>query len=139
MDHATTIRRFYDLINAGDVDGFGRELAADFVEHEELPGYPTTKDGVIEYFRTLLAAFPDLRMTAQDVIVSGDKAVARLLVTGTHQGPFMEMAATGKRIEVKLIDIIRFGEDGRAREHWGLIDQLAMMQQLGAIPAESPS
>lgn len=139
MDHANTIRRFYDLINAGDIDGFGNELTADFVEREELPGIPPTKDGVIEYFRMLLAAFPDLHMAAQDVIASGDKAVARLLVTGTHQGPFMGMAATGKRIEVKAIDIIRFGEDGRAREHWGVIDQLAMMQQLGAIPAEPPS
>lgn len=139
MDPAITIRRFYDLINAGDIDGFGSELADDFVEREELPGFPPTKDGVIEYFRILLAGFPDLHMAVQDVIASGDKAVARVLVTGTHQGPFMGIAATGKRIEVKLIDIIRFGEDGRAREHWGLIDQLAMMQQLGAIPAEPPS
>jgi predicted ester cyclase len=47
--------------------------------------------------------------------------------------------ATGKRVEVNLIDIIRFGDDGRAREHWGVIDQLAMMQQLGAIPAGPPT
>jgi len=40
---------------------------------------------------------------------------------------------------VQLIDIIRFGDDGRAREHWGVFDQLAMMQQLGAIPAGPPS
>jgi predicted ester cyclase len=47
----------------------------------------------------------------------------------------MGMSATGKRVEMKLIDIIRFGDDGRAREHWGMVDQFAMMQQLGAIPA----
>ncbi|MCL4744459.1 MAG: ester cyclase, partial [Burkholderiaceae bacterium] len=68
----------------------------------------------------------------------GDKAVARARMTGTHEGPFMGMAATGKRIDVKLIDIIRFGDDGRALEHWGVSDQLVMMQQLGAIPEESP-
>lgn len=56
-------------------------------------------------------------------------------LTGTHKGPFMGMSGTGKRVDVNLIDIIRFGDDGRAREHWGLVDQLAMMQQLGAIPA----
>ncbi|MEZ5417097.1 MAG: hypothetical protein R2708_07125 [Vicinamibacterales bacterium] len=38
-----------------------------------------------------------------------------------------------------LIDIIRFDSDGRAREHWGIVDQLAMMQQLGAIPSEPPA
>jgi predicted ester cyclase len=84
----------------------------------------------------LLAAFPDLRMIPEDVIASGDKAVARVRMTGTHKGEFMEMPATGKRIEVKLIDIIRFGDDGRAREHWGAFDQLAMLQQIGAIPEE---
>ena len=139
MDHATTIRRFYDLINAGDIDGFGRQLADDFTEHEDLPGFPPTRAGAIQYFRMLIAAFPDLRMIPEDVIVSGEKAVARVRVTGTHKGPFVGMPATGKRVEVMLIDIIRFGDDGRAREHWGVVDQLAMMQQLGAIPAGPPT
>ena len=135
MDHAGSIRRLYDVINAGDIDGFGRWLAHDFVEHEELPGLPPTKAGTLDYFRILLAAFPDLRMVTDDVIASGDKAVARVRVTGTHQGPFMGIPATGKRVEMKIIDIIRFGDDGRAREHWGVADQFAMMQQLGVIPA----
>jgi steroid delta-isomerase-like uncharacterized protein len=139
MDHAITIRRLYDLINAGDIDGFGRLLADDFVEREDLPGFPATKAGVIEYFRMLIAAFPDLRMVPEDVIASGDKAVARVRLTGTHKGPFAGISATGNRVEMNLIDIIRFGDDGRVREHWGVADQLAMMQQLGAVPAQPPA
>ena len=135
MDHATTVRRLYDLINVGDIDGFARQFADDFAEREELPGFPATKAGVIQYFRMLTAAFPDLRMVPEDVIASGDKAVARVRVTGTHKGPFAGMSATGKRVEIQVIDIIRFGDDGLAREHWGIVDQLALMQQLGAIPA----
>ena len=135
MDHTATMRRLYDLINAADIDGFGGQLADDFTEREDLPGFPPTKAGVIQYFRMLIAAFPDLRMVAEDMIASGDKTVARVRLTGTHKGPFMGMSATGKRLEVNLIDIIRFGDDGRACEHWGVVDQLSMMQQLGAIPA----
>ena len=135
MDHTASMRRLYDLINAGDIDGFGRQLADDFVERDEIPGIPPTKAGVVQYFQMLIGAFPDFRMEVEDVIASGDKAVARVRVTGTHKGPFAGMSATGKRVEVELIDIIRFGDDGRAREHWGVVDQLAMMQQLGAIPA----
>jgi steroid delta-isomerase-like uncharacterized protein len=135
MDHSVSIRRLYDLINAGDIDGFGRQLADDFVEHEELPGIPPTKEGVVQYFRMMLAAFPDMRMAVEDVIASGDKAVARVTVSGTNTGEFMGMPATGKSAAVKLIDITRFGDDGLAREHWGLVDQLALMQQLGVIPA----
>ena len=139
MDHTESIRRLYDLINAGDIDGFSRQLADDFVEREELPGIPPTKAGVVEYFRMLIAAFPDFRMDVEDVIASGDKAAARVRVTGTHKGEFLGMPATGKSAAVNLIDITRFSDDGLAREHWGVADQLALLQQLGAIPAWLPA
>jgi steroid delta-isomerase-like uncharacterized protein len=139
MDHVATMRRLYDLLNAGDVDGFGDLLAADFVEHEETPGLAPTRDGVKEFFRMYLAAFPDLHMDAQDVIATGDKVVARARITGTHRGELMGMPATGKSVDVRLIDIMRFGDDGLVREHWGVIDALAMMQQLGAIPEGAPA
>ena len=138
MDHAATMRRLFELLSAGDIDGFGEHVADDFVEHEETPGFERSKVGVLKMFRTYRLAFPDLRMEAEDVLVSGDKVVARVRATGTHQGEFMGMPATGKRVDVQLIDIIRFGDDGLAHEHWGVFDALGMMQQLGAIPAGPP-
>ena len=48
------------------------------------------------------------------------------------------MPATGKSVDVQLIDSTRFGDDGLAHEHWGVFDALALMQQLGAIP-QTPS
>jgi steroid delta-isomerase-like uncharacterized protein len=138
MDHAATMRRLYDLISAGDIDGFGELLVEDFVEHEETPGLDPTKEGVKQFFHMYKAAFPDLRIEAQDVLVSGDKVVARARATGTHRGEFLGMPATDKSVDVQLIDIIRFDDDGLAREHWGVFDALAMLQQLGAIP-EQPS
>ena len=139
MDHAATMRRMYDSINSGDVDGFAEVIADDFVDHEELPGLAPTKEGVVTFFRMYIAAFPDLRMDPEDMIASGDKVVARVKATGTHQGDFMGMPATGKHVEVQLIDIIRFGDDGLAREHWGVLDQMTMMQQLGMIPDGPPA
>ncbi len=47
----------------------------------------------------------------------------------------MGMPPTGKRVSVQLVDIIRSGDDGLAHEHWGVTDALAMMRQLGAVPA----
>ena len=138
MDHAATLRRFYDSINAGDVDRFGELLADDFVEHEETPGLAPTKHGTKEFFRMYIAAFPNLRFDAEDVLASGDKVVARVRVTGTHEGEFMGLPATGKDIAVQAIDIVRFGDDGLAREHWGVFDAMAMMQQLGVVPEGAP-
>ena len=138
MDVAATARRFYDLLNAGDIDRFGEVLAEDFIEHEETPGLAPTKAGVLQFFRMYRAAFPDVRMDAQDVMASGNKVIVRARVTGTHQGPMMGMPATGRSVDVQLIDIIRFGDDGLAHEHWGVIDMLKMMQQLGVVP-EGPA
>jgi predicted ester cyclase len=79
-----------------------------------------------------------LRFQAEDVLTSGDKVVARVSVTGTHEGEFMGMPATGKSFKVQAIDIVRFGDDGLAHEHWGLFDAMAMMQQLGVLPEGAP-
>ena len=139
MDHAVTMRRLYELISAGEIDGFGEFLADDFVEHEETPGLEPTKEGVEQLFHMYRAAFPDLRLEPEDMLASGDKVVARVRATGTHQGEFLGMPASGKSVEVQLIDIIRFGDDGLAHEHWGVLDALALMQQLGAVPGAPPS
>lgn len=132
MDHTATVRRLYDLLNAHDVDAFGDLLADDFVEHEELPGGDATSEGVKAFFRMQIAAFPDLAMTPEDVIDGGDKVVARVRFTGTHRGEFMGMPATGRSVDVQVIDIMRCADDGLVHEHWGVFDAMAMMRQLGA-------
>jgi steroid delta-isomerase-like uncharacterized protein len=139
VDHSATARRLYELINAGDIGAFSDHLAADFVEHEVTPGLAPTKEGVKQFFQMQLAAFPDLRMNVEDVIASGAKVVARLRYTATQKGEFMGVPATGKKVDVQLIDIFLFGDDGLVHEHWGVIDALAMMQQLGAVPQGSPA
>ncbi len=58
---------------------------------------------------------------------------ARITIRGTHQGPFLDIAPTGKQITVDAIDIFRFAS-GKIVDHWGVTDQMSMMQQLGAIP-----
>ena len=138
MDIADTTRNAYERINSGDIDGFGELLADDFVEHEEMPGLTPTKQGVLDLFRMYRSAFPDLNMHADEVLVSGDKTISRVTVTGTHQGEWLGMAPTGSRIDVKVIDIMQFDDARRLREHWGLMDTLTMMQQLGAIPEGPP-
>ena len=139
MDNEATMRRTYELLSAGDVDGFGRLLTDDFVEHEEVPGLAPSKEGVLELFRGYRVAFPDLRMEVLDLLVDGDKTVARVKATGTHDGEFMGMPPSGRSVEVQLIDIMRFDDDGLVAEHWGVMDMLTMLQQLGAVPDGLPA
>ncbi|HLX55642.1 MAG TPA: ester cyclase, partial [Ktedonobacteraceae bacterium] len=78
-------------------------------------------------------AIPDLTFAIDDLFAEGDRVVFRITLRGTHQGVFMGAAPTGKQITVTAIDIARL-EDGKIVEHWGEMDMLGMMQQLGLIP-----
>jgi steroid delta-isomerase-like uncharacterized protein len=138
MDNAATMHGLYDLINTGDIDGFVDRLAEDFVEHEVMPGQDPTRAGTKELFTAMKAGFPDLRFNAEDIMSIGDRVVARARVTGTNTGEFMGMPETGKGIDAPVIEILRFGEDGLVHEHWGIMDMMTIMQQLGAVPQGLP-
>jgi steroid delta-isomerase-like uncharacterized protein len=134
MDPAASMRRFFEIVNSGEIDRIIDLLADDFIEHEAMPGMPADREGTIQLFKTMAAAFPNMNWDPEDILVDGDKAVARVRFTGTNEGEFMGAPATGKSVNVQVIDIVRFNEDGLAAEHWGVFDQMAMMMQLGVIP-----
>jgi steroid delta-isomerase-like uncharacterized protein len=138
MGNSDTLRRMFELVSSGDLDGFFEQVADDFVEHETVAGIAPTKAGTRELFTTFIAGFPDLRFEAEDVIESDDKVVARIRITGTNKGDFMGVPASGKPIDIQAIDIVRFGEDGLAHDHWGVMDVMTMMQQIGAVPQGPP-
>ena len=78
-------------------------------------------------------AFPDLRTAEADSVKEGDKVAFRWLLSGTHQGEFMGVAATGRRVEVMGMDIVRVA-DGQIVEHWGEFDAMGLLRQIGVIP-----
>ena len=123
-------REFYEKVNAGDLSVIDSHIADDFIEHEAFPGITQDKAGIRQFFEMMRAAFPDFRLTAEDVIAEGDKLVVRFRMHGTHRGEFMGMPATGRQIDVAGVDILRL-VNGKAVEHWGVTDTGAMMQQLG--------
>lgn len=127
-------RRFYEeVFNKGNLKALDELLDPKYVEHYVVPGTPANKEGLIQIVTMYRAAFPDLQATIEDVIAKGDKVWIYTITRGTQKGDFMDIKATGKKIEIKGFDIVRF-VNGKAVEHWGLSDDLAMMQQLGAIP-----
>jgi steroid delta-isomerase-like uncharacterized protein len=139
VDHTKTMRSAYERINAGDLGAYAELVADDFIEHDYVPGLPATKDGMLDYFRLILSAFPDLRMDVEDLIASDNKTVARVKATGTHRGEFMGVPPTGSRVEIQLIDIMKFDDAGLISEHWGVADLLSLMQQVGVVPTGAPA
>jgi predicted ester cyclase len=79
------------------------------------------------------AGLPDVRVTMEDLVVSGDRVVGRFVYRGTHTGDLMGIPATGKPVEMRSIDIWRV-QDGMFVEHWDELNLLQVFQQIGALP-----
>ena len=132
-----TFRRFQDAANTGDAEQISKTIdeivEPDVLIRTPLPVEATGAQALKEVFARLHRAFPDLRITVEDVIAEGDKVAARNSVTGTHRGEYMGLPPTGKAITYNEIFIFRFA-GGRIAETWGVVDVLSLMRQLGVSP-----
>jgi predicted ester cyclase len=93
---------------------------------------------VVELPYDVLEAFPDLRLTVEDIFSAGEKVAARVSFRGTHRGEFQGIAPTDKEVAFSEIAIDRV-VDGKVEEHWFEMDLLGLMGQLGAIPEPEQS
>jgi predicted ester cyclase len=108
-------------------------FVTDFVDHNPQPGQE--KDGVEGIHQVLdlyHVGFPGLRVTTDEVIVSGDRAVVRWTAVGTHEGDLLGIPATEREVRMTGIDILRIA-DGVIVERWGETNALQTMQQIGVI------
>jgi steroid delta-isomerase-like uncharacterized protein len=133
---AELIQEFYDeMLSKGNMDAIDELVTDDVVDHEQgLPGQPEGKEGVRFFVGTMRDAFSDLKGTVGESLESGNMAAATVTITGKHTGEFMGVPATDKSFEIECIDMIRI-EDGKCAEHWGVTDNMSLMQQIGAVPA----
>jgi steroid delta-isomerase-like uncharacterized protein len=117
----------------GDMQAADEVLEDDFVEHNPAPGQAPGREGHKQVLKVWRAAFPDLTITADDVLADGDKVALRWTAHATHHDELMGMPATGRPVTLTGIDILRI-VDGRIVERWGEFNGVEMLQQLGALP-----
>jgi len=94
------------------------------------------KDMFKVFYRTLRKALPDLHVTIEDLITEGDRGAIRVSVEGTHTGNALA-PATGRRVVFPAIVMVRIA-NGKIVEGWNSIDQLGLLKQVGALPADGP-
>jgi steroid delta-isomerase-like uncharacterized protein len=135
QENKVSATRFLEeVVNRGNVAVIDELSGADFVDHQAPPGVPPNKEGIKIFITMFRAAFPDLHYTLDDSIAEGDRVVQRTTAHGTMKGDFMGMPASGKSATWSEIHITRF-ENGKAVEHWAVVDQLGMLAQLGFAQA----
>src|SRR4051794_35244105 len=129
-------KRFHDAANTGDAEFLFKTIdelvAPDAVVRTPLPIDATGAEALKQVWAMLLGVYPDIHLTVEDLIAEGDKVVGRTTVTGTHQGEFMGVAATGNSVTYNEMFMFRFAA-GRVVETWGVVDVYAQMKQIGVI------
>jgi steroid delta-isomerase-like uncharacterized protein len=128
------ITRFEHAFRAGDQATIDELCDPNLVDHNSGPDKDPTLTGFKQKVAGFKAIFPDLEEDLQDIIANGDTVATRWVLTGSQQLEFMGIAASGQTIRVEGMNFYRL-KDGRVTDIWTQFDGVAMMQQLGAIPA----
>jgi len=130
QNKALVVRYNKEMIETGNM-GVLREIAsADFVNHSAPAGMPAGLDGMEYFFTNILhAAFSDIHVNIEDMVANDQKVATRKTISGIHSGKLMDIAPTGKKITLYVIDILTI-ENGKITEHWGQNNFTEVMQSL---------
>ncbi|HKE97979.1 MAG TPA: ester cyclase [Actinomycetes bacterium] len=132
----TVLRLYQEVFERGDIDAADKLITEDRPDHDpNLPPEMTVgRQGFKRFAAAFRAGFPDVRFVSELLVAEGDMVVSYNAISGTHNGEFMGMPATGRRIEITNADLCRFSADGLIAEHWGVLDMIGLLRQLGVVP-----
>ena len=131
---AVVRRNTEEVQSRGNFEVFEELFADDFVDHTPQPNRTPDKDGARQLYRILRTAFPDFHAVIHWQTAEGELVTTYKTYHGTHEGMFLGVAPTGRKIQFETVDVMRV-RNGRIAEHWGVANLFSLMQQLGAGPA----
>jgi steroid delta-isomerase-like uncharacterized protein len=127
-------RLFEEVWNKGYLPVAEQLFAPTYTHHDSsTPDFGRGSESEKKRATLYRTAFPDVRLTIEDIIAEGETVTARWSCHGTHKGDLNGIAPTGKQFTISGISIARF-DSGKMVEGWVNWDALGMMQQLGVVP-----
>ncbi|WNG41599.1 ester cyclase [Archangium violaceum] len=131
-----SIETFYRAFNEQNPNLLDEALSTDWKDIPLAPAQGPGPEGLKPVIKGFIAAFPDVRISIQEIIGAPGRAGVRALITGTHQGEWFGIAPTGKAIHVPIHEFHHL-ENGRITHTWHLEDWFGLLHQVGAWPAHS--
>ncbi len=107
VDKESLMRLFYAAFNARNLDALDEVMATDVVDHNPIPDQPAGLAGVKLALAGFYAAFSDIQIEIEQILVAGDYVTVRQVARGVHDGDFLGIPATGKPVEIRSHDIGR--------------------------------
>ena len=134
---AVARRNTEEVQGKGRFDVFDELFADDFTDHTPQPNTTPDKAGVRKLYTYIRAAFPDFHAEIHWQLADGDRVTTYKTYHGTHEGPFLGVAPTHRKIHFETVDVMRV-QNGKITDHWGVGNLLSLMQQIGGWtqPAE---
>lgn len=123
-----------EVFNKGRLDKLDEFLDPEYVFRDAPLGTPEGPEAIKQVVSMFRSAFPDLKITIEELVAEGDKVCARSTTRGTHQGVLFGVPATGKAVTMKGLTMVRIS-DGRLVESWVKNDIMGLMSQLDAPPS----
>lgn len=133
-DLKTINRDWIDAFNERDWTRDASFRSANYRAHMSATPVELGFDSWLGFLQGFADAFPDCKISVEDEVAQGDTVASRWTMTGTHQGDFLGVPATGKPMIITGIDFTRV-VDGKIAEHWAQFDAASLMVQIGALPA----
>ena len=121
-----------EVINNKNLNAADAIVAEDFIEEIPFPGQEPGREGLKFALNSMFTGFPDMKWTVHEQIAEGEKVVMRFTWTGTHQGIFMGIPPTNKKVEVwgVVIDVVKNGLFSESRI---IMDNIGLLKQLGVM------
>ena len=123
---------YLTMLNTHDADLVDRFVSETYRNHNAFVA--DGREANRQFWNAFFLGLPDVAVTMEDSVISGDRVVGRFVYRGTHTGALMGIPASGQAVEMRSIDIWRV-EDGMFVEHWDELNLLEMFQQMGAVAA----
>jgi len=122
-----------EVFTGGNAERARDFFTADIAWHGGALGTVEGVDNIVPVLGGFIGALSDIQATVQDAIASDDLVALRLVVTATHTGNLLGVAATGRPVRWDAVDIYRVTDEGKISEQWAFEDLAAILSQVGAI------
>ena len=136
-ENKLVVRRFYEAFNTSDVSKLAEFISPDYTEVHNNTKHTIGLAGAREHILGVRKTYPDLHLTIEQQIAEGEWVVTRVTARGTHEGVWLGMKPTGKRVEITAVNIDRV-VDGRIVEHGGAANLLEAFLEIGSIRVADP-
>ena len=131
-------KKMGEAINKGNLEALNEYFAADVKDHDPAPDQGKGPEGFIQFFTQYRTAFPDLKIAVEHIVADENNVAFAYTITGTQDGPFQGIPATGKKIKARGMQIGRYNQNGQIVERWGSSDEAGILQQIGVTKPTTP-